>query len=136
MKTKLPLCPTKGREHRQEPHASRLQIAVCTWHNAYTVHWSTTLYLHLFNFPHYQYLLISNDGNISFVLTHHSQKTSLLFCHITRKNLEYFLKIFLEYVWLTNIRVIYFYLAVVFKSELLKKTIIDGEINKKMKRRS
>ena len=21
---------TKGREHRQEPHASRLQIAVCT----------------------------------------------------------------------------------------------------------
>ena len=88
--------------------------------HAYTVHWSTTLYLHLFNFPHYQYLLISNDGNISFVLTHHSQKTSLLFCHITRKNLEYFLKIFLEYVWLTNIRVIYFYLAVVFKSELLK----------------
>ena len=68
--------------------------------------------------------------------------TSLLFCHITRKkhlfcfvtshvkNLEYFLEIFLEYVWLTNIRVIYFYLAVVFKSELLK-TIIDGEINKK-----
>ena len=29
---------TKGREHRQEPHASRLQIAVCTWYNAYTVH--------------------------------------------------------------------------------------------------
>ena len=76
--------------------------------------------LHLFNFPHYQNLLISNDGNISFVLSHHSQKTSLLFCHITRKKLEYFLKIFLEYVWLTNIRVIYFYLAVVFKSELLK----------------
>ena len=76
--------------------------------------------LHLFNFPHYQNLLISNDGNISFVLSHHSQKH--LFCFVTShvKNLEYFLKIFLEYVWLTNIRVIYFYLAVVFKSELLK----------------
>ena len=88
--------------------------------HAYTVQWSTTLYLHLFNFPHYQYLLISNDGNISFVLSHHSQKH--LFCFVTShvKNLEYFLEIFLEYVWLTNIRAIYFYLAVVFKSELLK----------------
>ena len=48
--------------------------------------------LHLFNFPHYQNLLISNDGNISFVLSHHSQKTSLLFCHITRKKFRIFFK--------------------------------------------
>ena len=56
------------------------------------VQWVTTLYLHPFNSPHYQYLLISNDRNISFVLTHHSQKIFFLFCHITRKNLEYFFK--------------------------------------------
>ena len=108
MKTKLPLC------QRTSSRATCFTLANCS------LYLTQRLYLHLFNFPHYQYLLISNDGNISFVLTHHSQKTSLLFCHITRKNLEYFLKIFLEYVWLTNIRVIYFYLAVVFKSELLK----------------